>query len=359
MKVLLCVEENNLNDYIDMLAKAYLKKGVHVVYGVDNFLYSNDVPDFVHIQWPEVIYKWKYQMVRDENTLQIIKNRLEFFKNNNIPIIYTAHNKLPHDSKESFDKLIYDLIIEYTDIIVHHGKNSIREIKETFPKSLDKKHIVAPHGEYQKTSEKNLKEILQLPKNKLIICNLGSQRENKGIKFIKETFDLLDRNDVYLLNIGPYSLKENTFIHKIKIKIKIIVLKFINFLNFNKKEKTIYWMIPKDKLSLVVNSVDLFFLGHQEGLNTGLIPLSISHSKHIVFPDIGNFTEQAEGWNCFQSYKVANKKSALFALNSTIDNILLNKCDMNNKLWLAANSWNKHVEIILDNFKKVKCEKNY
>lgn len=37
---------------------------------------------------------------------------------NLLKIDYTAHNKLPHDSKEVFDKLIYDMIIEHTDIIM-------------------------------------------------------------------------------------------------------------------------------------------------------------------------------------------------------------------------------------------------
>jgi len=55
LTVLIVERINDANEYTKLLAEAYKTAGLSVIFDVQNFLYSNHVPDIVHVQWPEVI----------------------------------------------------------------------------------------------------------------------------------------------------------------------------------------------------------------------------------------------------------------------------------------------------------------
>ena len=61
----------NTNEYVELLADAYIRQNIQVIFEEQNFLFSNFVPDIVHIQWPESIYRWK-QLI--PMTLESLKN---------------------------------------------------------------------------------------------------------------------------------------------------------------------------------------------------------------------------------------------------------------------------------------------
>ena len=100
-----------------------------------------------------------------------------------------------------------------------------------------------------------------------------------------------------------------------------------------------------------MSSSDAFFLGHQQGLNSGVLSLAASYGKPVVFPDLGNFREQLEGWPWCESYKAGDIESAVHAVKTMRDRLAdyaPGEIRFDNTRWAALNSWDVHVERILE-----------
>lgn len=326
------------NEYVQLLADEYIKQGIQVIFEEQNFLFSNFTPDVVHIQWPESIYRWKNLIAMDDLALKFIENRLKWYKTNNTKFIYTVHNLQPHDNSIKFDNDIYTLFLKYADIIVHHGKNSIDQVKQKYKETINSNHIVAPHGPYKNEilpSKDSILEKYTLPKNKIIFTNFGLQRSYKGRDFNIEVFKNLNLSDICYFCVGmlvgdskPFEITQKELCHK-----------------------QLYKKIPSNEVPEIISATDIFFLGHSSGLNSGLISLAISYSKPIIFPNIGNFEEQTKGFNFYETYEVGNIESAKIAINKMLVKIKQNQI-LDNKTWLDKNSWEKHVNIILKELNK-------
>lgn len=268
------------NEYIQLLADAYIKKGIQVIFEEQNFLFSNFIPDIIHIQWPESIYRWKKLIQMDKEGLKLLEYKINWYKKNKTKIIYTVHNLEPHDNCEDFDIDVYKLFLKNCDLIIHHGNTSIDLIKNKYKETLNKKHIVAFHGSYPiQTLPKKIdaKNKYKIPKNKITFTNFGLQRNYKGRDFNLEVFKTLKEKNICYFTAGMLVGDTKAF-------------------DIPKEELfsiQIYKKIPNNELSDIISATDVFFLGHSSGLNSGLIHLALSYSKPIVFPDIGNFKEQA------------------------------------------------------------------
>jgi hypothetical protein len=330
------------NEYVQLLADEYIKQGIQVIFEEQNFLFSNFIPNVVHIQWPESIYRWKKLIGMDSVGLEFVENRLQWYKENKTKFIYTVHNLQPHDDSIKFDNDIYALFLKYADIIVHHGKDSIDQIKQKYKETINSNHIVAPHGAYKSEvlpSKDSILEKYTLPKNKIICTNFGLQRSYKGRDFNIEVFKNLNLSDICYFCVGmlvgnskPFEITQKELCHK-----------------------QLYKKIPSNEVPEIISATDIFFLGHSSGLNSGLIPLAISYSKPVIFPDISNFKEQALGWEYFETYEIGNIDSAIQAILRMIIKLQqINIIKPNNSRWLLKNSWKNHVSTILKKLTEIK-----
>lgn len=324
------------NKYVELLADAYMQEGIQVIFEEHNFLFSNFVPDIIHIQWPEAIYRARKLISMDSDGLETLKRRLEWFKKNKTTIVYTVHNLLPHDIANEFDQNIYNLVLKYADVIVHHGKSSIEIIKQHHPHTVNKKHIISPHGPYQKMvlpQKYKTKTKYGLPLDKVIYTNFGKQRSYKGQDFCQVVFENWQNDHTCFFSIG-----------QLIGKAKPIDNKTTNFCS-----QYVYKNVKDDEIPDVIASTDAFFLGHTSGLNSGIIALALTYSKPIIFPDIGNFKDQVEGWELYETYQVNNVNSAIEALNRMQKKIEGNFLKFqDNKKWAEINSWQKHIRNILN-----------
>jgi hypothetical protein len=331
----------NTNEYVELLADAYMKKGIQVIFEEQNFLYSNFIPHIIHIQWPESIYRWKNLIPMTNEGLEIFENKLKWYKGKCTKLVYTVHNLQPHDVANEFDHSAYTIFLKYADIIVHHGNESIELIKRKYPETITSNHIIAPHGSYpiKKLPEiEQVKDKYDLPKNKIIFTNFGLQRSYKGIDFTLNVFKQLLNKNICYFTVGalingaqPFEISQDELCHR-----------------------QIYKSIPPNEITDIIASTDVFFLGHSSGLNSGLIHLAISYNKPVIFPNIGNFEEQAKGFNFYEMYEVGNIESAQQAINRML--VKLNHCENNlpdNKLWLNKNAWNIHIDRILKEIQKL------
>jgi hypothetical protein len=361
MNILICERITDLNLYVKYLTIAYQNRGHNAILGVQNFLFSSFLPDFIHIQWPEAIFRWRYKLPENKDTLELLNNRLLYYSKARVPIVYTAHNLLPHENVTEFIKQVYKTILLYADIIVHHGRASVSILNNTFPESRNKQNIICPFGPYfLKPYSYNTKDwqkarlTYKLPLSKYIFLNFGNQRLYKGSGFIKKVFRKLNDSSCYLFTIGPKvkDREERNIVSKIfKLLEDRVELNFNeNSLFLSKNIRSILKNIPNEEIPRILAATDVFFLGHQDGLNSAIIPLAITHGKPVIYPELGNFGEQLDGWIWKESYEAGNIDSAIEAikrmgkrlLNYTPGNIYFD-----NKKWLESKSWDKHVSKIL------------
>ena len=347
MKILLAERINSANQYVEELAKAYQAAGHEVIFDVQNFLFSSFLPDVVHIQWPEAIYKWRHKLKATE-AKDLIRERLEFYTDKGVPIVYTAHNLLPHGTVSDLDQEIYELVMSYVDVVIHHGSRSIELLKDRFQFKATVKHVIAPHGPYvaEQVAEGAARKSFQLPKDRMVYLNFGRIRPNKGFDFTNAVFRKFAGQEPFLFTIGPKLMsRKERIISKLKDKIPGINQ------GRTKDSLTVLRDISHDEISYIFSATDVVFMGHLEGLNSGVLAQAISQGKPVVYPDLGNFREQAEGWEWQRVYEPGNVDSAAKAIremNQRITEMKAQGMAPSNALWLEKNSWGHHVNQVLE-----------
>ena len=207
--------------------------------------------------------------------------------------------------------------------------------------------VVAHHGDYlsvyEKRDKKLLREKYKIPGHAFVILNFGNQRPYKGEKFIDEIFKRINLNGKYLITAGNFYYDRRSH-----IKLLLSILEKRIRCITHKTIDRMYRRITEDEVKDLFNLADLLVLGHQKGLSTGLIPLAATFSLPVVFPQLGNFKEQAEDWSEYY-YEPGNLQDAIATIERAYSQ---RNCNKANKVWLKKKSWEIHVKNILDAVEK-------
>lgn len=352
----LITDQPGTNSYLTSLINAYKEKGLKVICGSRNFFYSNIVPDFLHIQWPEKLYGWyPFTSLSKDERINTIEERLKWYKLNNVPIIFTIHNIRPHFLQDSsFELKVFELIIQYSNVLVHHCKRSIELLFENYPDAKTKKNIVSRHGhyliDYKEITKNDARKKLGIKHDKFVILNFGSQQRYKGEEFIEKTFNRLKIKNKFLLTAGNYS-----FAGYSKPGMILRMLRNIFRMNIPRSQKKYFYRtINPEELPYFISASDMIFTAHNRvTLNSGILPLAATYSRPVVFPDIGCFKEQMQGW-FFECYQEGNNNGAVEALEKIYKRILKGEnIPKDNLSWLNTNSWTENVQNVLDSLKVI------
>ncbi|MBL1432904.1 MAG: hypothetical protein COC09_06610 [Gammaproteobacteria bacterium] len=347
--IILITESPSQNGYIESLINAYIRAGHTVICDAHNFFFSNHTPDFIHIHWPERLYKWlSIEGIKKTDIHQTIKNRLAWYKSRNVKIIYTIHNLQPHGSHTNTEKDIYKTVLNHADILLHHCNKSIELVQKIYPFAQDKKNVVCPHGDYlihyRNIPQLDARKKYNIPPEKIVTLNFGTQKPYKNTNLINEAFDQLKIDSKFLFIAGRYQNPGKNALAKLYYRfLSMVAQKF-----GSPKKKVLHKAIPTEEIPYLLNSADIVFLGQEHGLNSGLIALAATYSKPVVCPNIGCFKESIKEWQ-HASYQAGNAADAANALNKIYDKVLDNKkrnTAFDNTKWLADSSWDKHVERI-------------
>ena len=349
MRILL-VEKPSENGYIESLINAYKELGHEVYCGVYNFYHSNVIPDIIHIHWPESLYKWnQVSTIDNKDSYELIKERLEWYKNNPTKIIHTIHNKKPHDGSNSKDIKIFNLILSSADIVVHHCKSSFNNYSNELLKN--KNNIICPHGDYlihyKKIDKKIARKRYNISNDKIVTLNFGAQKRYKNELIISESFNQVKNESRFLLVAGRFDYINNSSIADWFYKIRNKIRKHF----YHSKRKYIYNQIPLEELPYIMACSDIAFLGQKEALNSGFISLAATYSIPLVIPDTGCFKESANNWS-YITYEAGNIKDASNKLNEMYNEIEKHS-SKSNKKWLTEHSWIAHAEKIINEIKKL------
>lgn len=331
------------NAYIPSLMDAYQVRGCEVVMGVANCFKSAYCPDIVHLHWPESLCIPGNSCTFGD-TLEAIRERLQHFKRHGAVVVWTVHNIRPHDSaQKDFDRKLYSAVMEEADILVHHGQASVDMMTAEYPVVATKTNIVCPHGDYliqyEDIKQSDAREALNIPQDRTVLLHFGNIRPYKGLDLTEDVFSRWRRKDKYLLVAGR--LKTNT---------RSVFERLVDRWNgqLRKRRNNCRYdlgMVPNDLIAYYFSATDIVMVSNRTGLTSGVLAMAATFKKPVVYPEIGNFREQMEGW-VSESYVAGDTTGAVEALGRLLDR-LEEGSSLSNSAWLERNSWSEHVERIL------------
>ena len=233
-------------------------------------------PDIVHIQST-------FAARRDGLPLMLLKLA-------GYPVVYTAHNVLPHDKAERDApgmKLSYDLIYALTDRIIAHGTSVKKELLSEFPQDPDRIAVI-PHGDYtfantgESLSSQEAKLWLGIPGDARLLLAFGAIRPYKGIPDLFQAFSRVKslHPDAYLAVVGkPSGIDLQGMIDQIE--------------HLGIQDRVIFKpeYVPFQDISRYFLASDIVVLPYRSIAQSGALQLAYAFSKPVVATRVGAFPE--------------------------------------------------------------------
>lgn len=230
-----------------------------------------------------------------ENSLDnFLKRKLYLYKLLGIKIIWTFHNKLPHDSENKKKEDILWLQKHSTKIIVH-STSSISELDRRY---RDKACYV-PHINYIGAYEEkkiNIREMHHVAQKEFLFAFIGLIRPYKNIELLIRVFDELKLPNAKLMICGK---PMNTVYAK-------------RLIECSKKNQNIVWVmkfIPDNEIVDYVQAADVHVLPYSQksSMNSGAMIMDFSYERTVITSSIAMAIDM-EKEKFMYIYKYKNEK---------------------------------------------------
>lgn len=196
----------NDNLYVKSLCEEIRRQNGSIECSIDAFWNSTRKYDIVHIQFPEVIFKWRQP---SDNGLKALRQRIDRLKSMGTKIVYTRHDAIPHYCTDKNKLELYRIVETQSNAIIHLGEYSRQEFARIYPENTAR-HFVIPHHIYDSCgyafpSKLTSRNKLGLPTDKFIILTFGSYRNEEEQRLVVDAFEHLPMSDKFLLAPGFYN----------------------------------------------------------------------------------------------------------------------------------------------------------
>jgi len=231
--------------------------------------YSKEGYKIIHVHW---LYIFPLSI--------IMKSIYYFLRYLDIKIIWEMHNILPHGYKEK-DKAISRWFYERVDAIIYHSREDVARAKILLDITLDKKHIIIPHGHFNESYANNLsrtraRDILDIPHHYRVILCFGFIKKNRGYEYLVEATK--DMKDTLILIVGR-------ILHKSTYR------KLLEYRATNPNIVLFPKWIPDEEVQIYFNACDVVVLPYTDITTSGVIPLAYSFKKPVITSAIGGIKD--------------------------------------------------------------------
>lgn len=265
----------NENLYIINVRNAILNSG----YEVKSFysILKNPIKflqcKIVNFNWFENAPTWKSYCKKN-----IVLRMLKIFRKK---VIYTMHNKQPHDLKHNKYalKLMKKLCLQSV-AIVGLCPDTLEVVQQIAPQACAKVKVI-PHPNYIRnytlTNFENLKARFNFTSENLVLLYMGLLRPYKNIELLIKIVNELNNEKIRLLIAGePFNGEYCDELLRCAQGNPNIVFDFR--------------YVPDDEIVSYYNTADLVVLPYhkESSLNSGVVYLSFSLKKTVICPDIGS-----------------------------------------------------------------------
>jgi glycosyltransferase involved in cell wall biosynthesis/2-polyprenyl-3-methyl-5-hydroxy-6-metoxy-1,4-benzoquinol methylase len=205
-----------------------------------------------------------------------------------IPLIWTVHNVLPHESADrELEARLRQEIVDRVDIIHVMCQETVAACADWFEIPRSKVRVI-PHPGYidvypNLVDRPTARTMLGLRPEDFVYLHFGQIRPYKGIGRLLDAFDQVARvdRDARLLLVGKPGRFEGIrqITDQVRANPKIIS-------NFNP--------IPDADIQLYMNAADVVVLPHQTALNSGALLLAYSFARPVVAAATGCLAGQVD-----------------------------------------------------------------
>jgi glycosyltransferase involved in cell wall biosynthesis len=197
-----------------------------------------------------------------------------------IKIVWEMHNIVPHEGNAS-ERVLSRWFYEQVDAVIFHSQDDIIRSKKMLQSSVDKRHIVIPHGHFHQAyentlSKKEARGILNIPLNRRVLLCFGILRNYRGYEYLIEA--TRDMTGVDLLVVGR---KHDRAVYDDLIKTQ----KQMPHL------RVITGWIPDHEVQIYFNASDIVVLPYTEITTSGVTLLAYAFSKPVISTDVGGMKE--------------------------------------------------------------------
>lgn len=195
-------------------------------------------------------------------------------------IIYTLHNKQPHNqTNSSYSVRLMKYMCRKADAIVGLCPDTRIVVQGLAPEALQKLRII-PHPNYIENYDsseiKSLRSRYGIADTDMVFLFIGSISPYKNVELLIDTFKKIKQDEIFLILAGnPSSAEYGDELFKRISGAPNILCDFR--------------YIPDDEIEKFYNTADIVVLPYHKtsSLNSGAVFLSFSFKKTVICPDIG------------------------------------------------------------------------
>lgn len=235
-----------------------------------------------HLHWQNVITGGARNSHEHRLQAKQFLSKLELFKASGGFVIWTIHNKLPHDTKFLVaEREYHNALSDLADMVLLHDESAFDAVNKEYTVSREKVKIIN-HGNYidsypNDLNKEEARREVGISDEALVFGFIGQLRPYKGLsEFIESVVPLTRKYNVNALIAGkpvwPFSAGKITQQCSPFSKVKVVE-----------------GFIPDDELQIYLNSSDIIVLPYRDILTSGSVLLAASFGKPVIVPDIEAF----------------------------------------------------------------------
>lgn len=275
------------NKYTDIILEGLRKRKFEII-PLSAFSSNYRHVKIIHLNW--------YENIASPLNFLNKTSKLIVYKVLGKKIVWTMHNKEPHDNKKpSLQKAFRNLLIFFADAIVIHCLDSREELTRKGKKTLDKTFYL-PHPDYIDVyghAKERLSKVVD--KDVLNLVFVGMVRPYKNLELLIDCINTFD--DKVQLTIAGKP-RDDQYANSIREKA-----------GSNPNLKLDLRFIDDEQLISYIRDCDLVVLPYKMNsvLNSGTVILSFSYARSVICPNIGTIND-IDDQSAILNYSYATEK---------------------------------------------------
>lgn len=245
-------------------------------------------PDVVHLHWIGQFNSWGMGLVRAAMFIL----RLCLLRLTGIPLIWTVHNLLPHESRcRRLDWSVGWLTARLARRLIVHSATSRAEVVKAWGLRPSKPIHVVPHPNYigcyaNTVTREQARERLGISPSKIVLLFVGYVRPYKGVLELIESFKSLNDASTFLLIAGKPL--DDSFAR---------VVSEAGAGNDNIGFHAGF--VEDDEVQVYMNAADVVVLPYRRTLSSGAVMLAMSFGKPCAAPALPGIADLLDASTAF------------------------------------------------------------
>lgn len=278
------------NPYQILLKKGLEEQGISVfikdyprkIFPLNRLINASPAVSVIHLHWVNSLVDpiaWCDNRFKRAFKLTLLATDIFFARLRRRRIIWTVHNLVSHESKNSEREILARRIIALMcSHILVHSTSALRLLERTYRLPLEKKATVTPHGNYDgcypgdRAIAEKLRHKYLITENDIVVLFFGAIRPYKGIERLLSAFLSIRKTGIKLLIAG--NVTDATLSQAIYDAVK----------NNNQIVPAIGF-VPENEVESFFSLADIVALPFERTLTSGSATLACTMGKALLVPE--------------------------------------------------------------------------